>query len=157
MIIWYADDLDDRALHKQLVEWHRMLGISILALMLLRWIFHAFAGKPKPAAINNAMKWLVKGVHSSFYLALFCIPMLGWAMTNAFGKPVMWLSLTLPTLVQRDRDLAENLQTWHSTAAEVLLITIALHALAGLYHQYVQKHASASRMLPQRSTNISDK
>lgn len=149
VIVWYADDLDDRALHRQLVDWHRSIGLTILALMLLRLAVALFAPRPGHALRPRLQQHLIRAVHGGFYAALFAIPLLGWLMTNAAGKPLSWFGLyTLPALLARDRDVAETLHDLHTEGAEILLIVIGLHAGMALWHHYRHRDGSLARMLP---------
>jgi len=148
-IIWYADDLDDRALHRQLVDWHRSIGLTILALMLLRLVVSLLTTRPDHAARQRLQQRLIQAVHGGFYAALIAIPMLGWLMTNAGGKPLLWFGLfNLPSLIGRDRDVAETLHDLHTNSAEALLIVIGLHAGLALWHHFRDKDNSLGRILP---------
>ncbi len=53
----------------------------------------------------------------------------------------------LPPLVSPDKDLAETLRHLHHFTVYALLVLIALHALAALYHRHVLKDGTLKRML----------
>jgi hypothetical protein len=78
------------------------------------------------------------------------LPLLGWALSNAEGKPVHLFGLTLPALVSADEDLADTLQAWHLNAAWVLLGLVSLHVAAALWHHFVLRDEVLRRMLPKR-------
>lgn len=148
-IVWYADDLDDRALHRQLVDWHRSIGITIMALMLLRLVVSLMTQRPGHTLRHQLQQRMIQLVHAGFYAALMAIPMLGWLMTNASGKPLSWFGIfTLPSLTGRDRDFAETLHDLHTNSAELLLIVIGLHAGMALWHHFRDQDNSLSRILP---------
>lgn len=153
-IVWYADDLDDRALHRQLVDWHRSIGITIMALMLLRLAVTLLTQRPGHALRHHLQQRIIQLVHASFYAALIAIPLLGWMMTNAAGKTLSWFGLfALPSLILRDRDFAETLHDLHTNSAEILLIVIGLHAGMALWHHFRDKDNSLGRILPAALSN----
>jgi cytochrome b561 len=94
------------------------------------------------------MRVAAGATHVALYALLLAMPLLGWALSNAQGKPVHFLGATLPALVGDDEDLADRLQAWHIDAAWVLLALVCLHVAAALFHHFVLRDGVLRRMWP---------
>ena len=131
--------------------WHYMLGLSVLALLVVR-IGARFAA-PTPPIVPAAPRWqelLAKLMHLALYLFMAAMPIAGWVILSAEGHAVPFFGLELPPLVGEDRALAESVEDLHKTIATVGYWLIGLHAVAALVHHHVQKDNTLRRMLPRR-------
>ena len=81
---------------------------------------------------------------------LIGLPLAGWVILSAAGKPIPFFGLELPALVAPDTDLAKFVKGWHEWFGALGYWLIGLHALAGLYHHYVVRDNTLLRMLPQK-------
>lgn len=146
-LVWLADDLADKQLHRDLVMLHKSVGISVLVVMVLRLIFTLPLKHPAPEGGSRAMQLAAKSVHVALYGLLLVIPFLGWWMSSAAGKPISWFFLfDLPNIAPMDMPLAKIIKEWHEELAEVLIVLIGLHAGAALWHHYVNKDNTLRRM-----------
>ena len=137
-------------LYAAMKSWHFMLGLSVLFLTMLRLsmkaIWHrAPAIEPAIPAWQEALSSLV---HVMLYVILIGLPLAGWAMLSAAGKPVPFFGLELPPLIGVDKALGKQIKEVHETVANIGYGLIGLHALAALYHHYVMKDNTLPRMLP---------
>ena len=82
------------------------------------------------------------------YGLLFAMPLTGWAMSSAFGRPVILGIFPLPDLVSVDRELGKDLKAIHDTLAYLLAAMIALHVTAAFYHHFIRRDAVLLRMWP---------
>ena len=107
-----------------------------------------------PARILAAMPgWQLaahRGAHRLMYLLFFAVPLLGWAYSSALGFPIVLFGvLPLPDFMAVDKDFAEAvLKPLHQASAFTLATVVALHALAALWHQFVQRDGLLDRMWP---------
>jgi len=140
---------DGRELMKQL---HFMLGLSIFALVWLRLLARLSAPTPKIVPTIPAWQALpAKLMHLALYALMICAPLAGWLILSAMGKPIPFFGLELPPLIGKNHDLGEQFEHWHVLAAEAGYWLIGLHAIAGLFHHYVSRDNTLTRMLPERS------
>ncbi|MBI1215590.1 MAG: cytochrome b [Alphaproteobacteria bacterium] len=136
----------------QLVTMHKSFGIIVLCLTVLRIIWHIYTRKP--GLVDGMKKWervAAKGAHYFLYFAMLALPLSGWGLTSAAGRPVKLFgldALTLPDLVAKNHDLKETLEDFHSTVAWILIGVIAVHAAAALKHHIIEKDSTLRRMLP---------
>jgi cytochrome b561 len=132
-----------------LKSWHFMLGLSILVLVLVRIAARLIA--PAPAIIPTpsvAQQRMAKLVHLALYLLMIGMPIAGWLILSGEGKPIPFYGLELPALTGPDKALAESIEEIHETVGLVGYYLIGLHALAALFHHYIVRDNTLTRMLP---------
>ncbi len=129
---------------------HKSIGLSILALAVLRLLWRLYAGAPAPVA--GTPRWqerIAALTHVALYVLLLALPLTGWLLNSAAGFPLQWFGLfNLPSLAARD----EALHALATQAHEVLFWTLAalalLHAAAAFHHHLFLGDATLARMLP---------
>ncbi|MDD2761813.1 MAG: cytochrome b [Methylomonas sp.] len=137
---------------------HFMLGLSVLPLLFPR-LLGRFLGKV-PAISPEPPVWqqtTAKLSHLALYAFMLIMPLLGWLMLSAAGKPIPFFGLHLPPLVAEDKAFAKQVKEIHEAIGVFGYYLIALHVLASLYHHYVQRDNTLLRMSPgqpSRSTNL---
>ena len=82
------------------------------------------------------------------FLLITALPILGWCMLSAAGKPIPFFGLELPALTNENKELSKSIKEIHATAGTVGYYLIGLHAFAGLFHHYVMRDNTLIRMLP---------
>ena len=128
---------------------HFMLGLSVLLLVTVR-IAARFSG-PTPAIVPTPPAWqemLAKLLHLALYAFMIAMPVMGWLILSAEAKPVPFFGLELPALVAKNHALAESVEHWHHDVGEWAYYVVGIHAVAALFHHYVQKDNTLLRMLP---------
>lgn len=129
--------------------WHFMLGLSILVLVLVRIAARFMQAAPAIVPPLPRMQELAaKAMHLLLYVLMIGMPLAGWLILSAAGKPVPFFGLELPPLIGENKDLAGQIKELHETFGEVGYYLIGLHAAAALFHHYVQKDNTLVRMLP---------
>ena len=131
--------------------WHFMLGLSVLGLVLLRIAVNIT--KTPPAITPNPPKWQIlsaKWMHLALYALMVCMPIAGWFLLSASGKPIPFFGLQLPALIAANKELAETIKEIHEAGGTIGYFLIGLHAVAGLYHHYFVKDNTLLRMMPKR-------
>lgn len=130
--------------------WHFMLGLSVLGLVIVR--IAARLMTPSPAELPEPAwrKWTSKATHLALYALMLGLPIAGWLILSAAGKPIPFFGLELPPLIGPNKDLAGEIKELHELGAEVGLWLVGFHALAALFHHYVLKDGVLLRMMPRR-------
>lgn len=150
-LILTRDQVAGRALRMWLLEGHRHFGLFVLVLFFARVALRARLGRrPADRDSSRLVRGLAMLTHVALYALLLAQPLLGWALSDAQGKPVHLLGATLPALVGADEDLADTLTVWHQDVAWLLLGLILLHIAAALWHHFVLRDGVLRMMLPQR-------
>jgi len=135
-----------------LKTWHFMLGLLAFLLVWLRLVAILFS--PKPSIQPEPPKWQLltaKLVHLALYVLMIGMPLLGWLMLSAAGKPIPFFGLELPALLDTNKALASQIKEVHEFIGTTGYFLIGLHSLAALYHHYIQRDNTLTRMLPSRS------
>jgi len=134
----------------KLLTWHKSLGITVFALVLVRLAWRGFSpAPPLPADMNPLQRHLAHLSHTLLYVLLLSMPVVGWISSSASNLTVKWFFLvTLPNLVKPDPPLAELAKGLHIAMAWLLLATVSVHAAAALWHELVLKDNVLRRMLP---------
>ncbi len=144
----YPKDSDPR---EALKTWHFMLGLSVLALVTVR--IGTRLVLPAPPVTPALPLWqtvLAKLVHLALYALMLGLPIAGWLLLSAAGKPVPFFGLELPPLTGKNPELAKQIKGLHVQAGQAGYALIALHAAASLYHHYIRRDDTLTRMLPGR-------
>ncbi len=129
--------------------WHYMLGVSVLAPVVVRQVVHLIG--PRPAISPPLTKWQdtsAQWMKAALYVFMLSMPVLGWALLSAEGKPIPFFGWQLPALLNESKALAETIKEVHEAGATLGYVFIGLHAAAALYHHYVQRDNTLRRMLP---------
>lgn len=144
----YEKGSDPRELLK---TWHFMLGMLVFVLVWLR--IAARLSGPTPAIRPEPVNWQqrsAKLVHLALYALMVGMPLTGWLLLSASGKPVPFFGLELPALIGTDKELAKQIKEVHEFVGTLGYYLIGLHAAAALYHHFIKRDNTLTRMLPAR-------
>jgi len=134
-------------------NWHKWAGVTVLLLAALRLLWRL--GHRPPPLTANTPAWQRKasgGVHHLLYVLMFAVPLTGYFMTLAAGRPVVYFGLfQLPVLIGPDKELAETLEEVHEWLNWFMAGVVALHVLAALKHAFIDRDDTMRRMLPGRN------
>ncbi len=134
-----------------LKTWHFMLGMLVFVLVWLR--LAARLSGPTPAIQPEPPGWQQLSanlLHLALYALMIVMPLTGWLLLSATGKPIPFFGLELPALVGENKGLAEQLKEIHEAVGTAGYYLIGLHAAAALYHHYIVRDNTLTRMLPER-------
>ena len=134
----------------RMLSYHKWLGVTVFLLVMVRLVWRAMH---KPASLDIPMpQWqriAAKAVHVLLYVLLFAIPLSGWLMSSAKGFQTVYLGiLPLPDLLSKDKVLGDALSALHEVLNITLLLLVVSHIGAALKHQFIDRDATLSRMLP---------
>lgn len=134
------------------IDLHFALGTLVLTLTALRLLWRLF--NPHPGALPGTPPWQERAArlaHLGLYLLMFAVPFSGLMAAWFGGKAVnlLWLT-TLGSPWARDRAWEKAAEEVHEVLANGLLILVAAHVAAALWHQFVQRDGTLRRILPLR-------
>lgn len=129
---------------------HKSFGITVLALAALRILWHIVSRRPAAVETLPKLDKIAAGaMHYVLYILMIAMPLTGWLMSSAAGRPVSVFGLfTLPDLVPVDKEAAHIYRERHETIGWMIILCVALHAGAALWHHVIRKNAVLRRMLP---------
>ena len=132
-----------------MLEMHYWLGISIFILACIRLQQRLKYGVPRitPAlpSWQNALSLLF---HIALYAFLIMMPILGFLTANFDGKIIYipFTEIPIPPVVRENEGLAEQFEGWHHDIGEAFYWVFGLHIAAALYHHFVRKDDTLTRM-----------
>ncbi|MDJ0656440.1 MAG: cytochrome b/b6 domain-containing protein [Xanthomonadales bacterium] len=143
-----AEEADQTLRLLALLANHKSVGITILALVLVRLVWRWRTPAPGlPETMPGWQVWASHISHWTLYLLLLLVPLSGWLMSSASAYSVSWFNLfVLPDLVAPDADLKDTLELVHEVLARVLLVLAVIHILAALKHALVDRDGVLGRM-----------
>lgn len=148
-LAWWMTDLSLGLQKLQAYNWHKSIGVTILAVVSVRLLWRLINPRPRFLGPPGWQERLAAAVHGLMYLCLFAMPVLGWLGSAAANTPVNVFGLfLLPQPISPDRDLAEGLEETHETVGTVLMVLILLHVAGALKHHFVDRDDTLRRMLP---------
>jgi cytochrome b561 len=138
-------------LREALKTWHFMLGMLVFVLVWLR-LAARFSG-PTPGIQPEPPNWQqisAKLLHLALYALMIVMPLTGWLLLSATGKPIPFFGLQLPALIGENKVLAAQIKEIHEFGGTAGYYLIGLHTAAALYHHYIKRDNTLTRMLPVR-------
>jgi cytochrome b561 len=146
----YGKDLPLGIERLKLLTFHKSLGITVFALVILRLSWRLYSPAPKlPQGMKPLERFMAHFSHVALYGLLLGLPILGWLTSNASNLTVRWFYLfNLPNLTGPDRDLARITKELHDLGAWCLLALVCLHMAAAFWHEFVRHDGVLRGMLP---------
>ena len=136
---------------------HKSMGLTVLALVLVRIGWRLYAGAP--AAVAGTPRWqerIANVTHWLLYALILAMPVSGWLYDSASGlRPFRWFGLfDVPKLTAPNDTLRDASHAAHEWLFWVLVALVALHAAAAFYHHLFLRDATLTRMLPGRGKAV---
>jgi len=142
----YMADLDKgEPLRPQLYALHKAVGVTLLALAVLRILWILMSRPPAmPQVLRRWEVMLAKATIGLLYLLMLLTPIAGYLMSNAAGRPISYFGLfDMPVLIGENHDLHEVLGALHEFLAFSILALVGLHVLGALKHRLIDKDPEA--------------
>ena len=130
---------------------HKSLGLTILALAVLRLTWRAFDPRPaEPADVPHLQVLLARWGHALLYALLFAVPLTGWWFDSLSGlRPLYFFGLfEVPHLVAPDKALKDFASEAHETLFWLLITVATGHAAIAMVHQFAHRNNILGRMWP---------
>ena len=138
------------ALTGALYSSHKLIGLTIFLLIVLRLLYRLSHGAPRsdpsvPRALTGASHF----VHWMLYVLLIAVPIAGY-FAISYGRYLEVFGVPLPAITEKNEDMSKEIFEWHETGAFLILAFVTLHVLAAIYHRFVRKDRVVERMLPRK-------
>ena len=150
--VW--NGIADNGLTDSLFSGHKVLGIVIFTLVLMRLIYRLTQGAPaSDPSVPGPLKGLSHLTHWLLYLLLIAVPIGGYIGVSYFGALDVF-GIHLPAVTVKDEKIAEWYFGMHGLAAKLIFALVLLHVAAALFHKVVRKDRVVERMLPKKSKMV---
>jgi cytochrome b561 len=141
---------EDEAVQQSLINLHKPLGLTILALSLGRLTWRLTHRPPPFAGIKGWEKALATITHWSFYALMVGVPLAGWWLSSAVPErhTILWFGvIPLPFLpVPQSMPNAIQAHGVHVLLVRLMGVLLLLHLGAVIKHQVFDKTRILARM-----------
>lgn len=128
---------------------HKLAGIAILLLVLWRLAYRFTRGAPPDEPTLEPWQKLASHAnHWGLYLLLVAVPVAGYVGISLFPALDIFGLFKLPGLVAPNKAAAGTAFAVHLALAIGLVLLIAMHVAAALFHYFVRKDNVLGRMIP---------
>ena len=141
-----------------LIQIHKLLGIAILVLALIRLALRTHYGAPAlPADLPMPIRLAAELSQYIFYALMIGMPLIGWGMLSAASHPVILFgSVDLPPILPVNANLYSLLRRAHHFLAFAFFGLILMHVAALLFHKLVRKDGIFEAMAPSFTSHQTD-
>lgn len=147
--LWMTDLTYYSPYYRSAPFWHKSIGITLAAVLLLRLIWRRV--NPRPAHLAAHKTWeirLASLVHGLLYLLLVAIVFSGYLISTATGQGIdVFGWFTLPALITGLPAQADRAGLVHYWLAIAVLVLAGVHALGALKHHFIDRDNTLRRML----------
>ena len=138
------------ALYHTLPKWHKAVGVTLGALLLVRLAWMYAQPRPLPASSHapELTHLAAKLGHVALYGLLLVMLVSGYLISTAKGHGVNVFGLfELPALLPESKERGELAGEVHEIAGTVFILLVGVHALAAFIHHFYWKDNTLTRML----------
>ena len=155
VLIWWAailgltmTDMPDSFDKLTTYSFHKSLGLTVLALAVLRLVWKIANNKPLlPDTMQGWERKAAAATHHSIYLLMFLVPILGWLTNESAPFPLQYFDLFQVPNAGIGPDAAKFFLDVHEIVAKLLLLLVIVHVLAALKHHFIAKDDILKRMI----------
>lgn len=128
---------------------HKSIGLTLLALFLLRLLWRLFDGRPRELPAPRWQQSVAHAVHGVLYLLIATMPLSGWWYNSLHGYPLQWFKqFNLPALAAKNPALEHLAHATHEYLFWFLLLVLVAHVGGALKHHLLDRDNVLRRMLP---------
>lgn len=141
------DESKDAARKISMFPVHFLIGDLVLLLVLLRIYFRKKDGEPAPANANPLLNKVAAATHVLLNLSLIAVAVSGIATAVTSG--------VIEAIKKGDPNLVPDFgkvdaKEFHELFIGIMLLLVAFHVAAALYHQFVVKDRLLRRIMVRR-------
>jgi cytochrome b561 len=130
------------------VDLHFSIGILILVLFAVRFVWRLAHPVPMEASLPGWQKRLANSAHSLLYALVFATLLAGWAHASVRGWPIKLLGIfPVPPICVVGSETGHFIGTFHETFALMFLALIGIHVAGVMFHHFIQGDRIVHRML----------
>lgn len=129
------------------VNTHKLIGISILFLVVVRVLWRAGHRPPPPEPTGALLERVSSITHILLYLLMVAVPVIGLGLAVWSGQGIDFGLFFIAPVMGENESVARQIGEIHEIAAYGLIGLAGMHALAALWHHFLRRDAVLQRML----------
>jgi cytochrome b561 len=131
-------------------NWHKSIGLALLALAVLRIIWRKTTPLPDWAPMLSPVERAISHRNETLlYGCMFLLPISGYLFVMAGGFGIKLFGFhDLPNPIGKQEWLAAMARVAHSVVAYATVVVVAWHVGLGLKHHLFERDGFLNRMLP---------
>jgi cytochrome b561 len=148
--VWAINLSRGTPLRVELLDLHKSLGVTALALVVLRVIVRLASKTPPYRPPLGRLNHVAAGaVHGLLYVAMIAMPLSGYVHSMAGKHEFKWFGLfQVPNIVPPSPQADDGAGRAHYILAIVIGALLTAHVLAALWHGFVRRDGVLARMWP---------
>ena len=133
----------------ELYKMHKAFGIIVLSLVVVRILWRITNTNVQAAAgVSSILQLAARIEHLLLYIFMLIMPISGVLMSRFAGFPVSVFDIfTIPAASEKSPELAKFFHETHQYTAFGLVALITIHILAALYHHFIRRDNTLTRMI----------
>ena len=144
----YMSDLAPSPQKWQMYGMHKAIGMTVLALAVLRIFWRGMHRVPAP--LGSWAVWergLATVVQTLLYIGMVLMPVSGYVMSSAGGHEISIFGLfNVPLLIAKDDTIGHIARALHGLAGNILIGAVALHFIGAMKHHVIDRDRTLHRM-----------
>ena len=145
-------DFFPKSVRHVMITGHMSFGVILTAVIVLRVLWRLTPRFKAPAAGNQLMDRAAKAMHHTLYALIAAEVPLGfltrWTDNHALSFFGLLIASPFGTVSKATGGFVDEI---HDLNAWLIMILVAGHALAALYHHYLLRDDTLRRMLPRQA------
>ena len=131
-------------------DMHKSVGLTILALVAARLLWRRWHPAPPQTYVPRGLALIGRVSHWLLYAIFILMPVSGYLLTAAHGRPVPFFYLfDIPALPRNDA-LHEAAEAVHVLGQWAVYTLVVIHVLASAWHVAIRRDGVLDRMLPRQ-------
>jgi cytochrome b561 len=128
---------------------HKLLGVIAFCLVAVRLCYRALHGAP-PSEPGLAPWQRIVGhlTHWGIYALLLATPALGYLGVQLYPALDVFGVFSLPAVMEPDKAASAWVLQLHGLLAVTLIVLVAAHVAAAMFHHFIRRDGVVTRMLP---------
>jgi cytochrome b561 len=150
-LAWIATSLAKEDASKPVFfQFHKSVGLTILALVVLRLLWRARHPPPPDTVEPAGLALLGRINHWLLYAVFLLMPVSGFLLSAYNGNTTQFFYLFPIPGFAEDKALHETFESVHLAGQYAVYALVGLHIVATIWHAAIRRDAVLARMLPAR-------
>jgi cytochrome b561 len=134
----------------ELFIWHKSIGLTLLALVVVRLLWRIVNITPEPPAGESVVEQrLARTGHAVLYALMVLMPVSGYIINSTANFSFRYFGgARVPNLIPADKAWQDAAEAVHLTTFSIFFLVVIIHIVAAIRHHTIKKNNILSRMLP---------